>query len=97
MALRPSGPAAAGTFAAITEPWRLPLLGIVAAIFAGAVLVVGGQNGCYESGGFDLPGLICGHEGTFGIITSLFTSVVGSRALVHAIWGSRRKLDHLSI
>jgi preprotein translocase subunit SecD len=34
---------------------------------------------------------------TLGIITSLFTSVVGSRALVHAIWGSRRKLDHLSI
>lgn len=34
---------------------------------------------------------------TLGIITSLFTSVVGSRALVHAIWGHRRKLDHLSI
>jgi preprotein translocase subunit SecD len=34
---------------------------------------------------------------TLGIVTSLFTSVVGSRALVHAIWGSRRKLDHLSI
>jgi preprotein translocase subunit SecD len=34
---------------------------------------------------------------TLGIITSLFTSVVGSRALVHAIWGTRRKLDHLSI
>lgn len=34
---------------------------------------------------------------TLGIITSLFTSVVGSRALVHAIWGRRRRLDHLSI
>lgn len=34
---------------------------------------------------------------TLGIITSLFTSVVGSRALVHLIWGRRRKLDHLSI
>jgi preprotein translocase subunit SecD len=34
---------------------------------------------------------------TLGIITSLFTSVVGSRALVHAIWGSRRRLEHLSI
>ncbi|MDY6945739.1 MAG: protein translocase subunit SecD [Pseudomonadota bacterium] len=34
---------------------------------------------------------------TLGIITSLFTSVVGSRALVHAIWGTRRRLDHLSI
>jgi uncharacterized membrane protein len=39
-----SGPAA-GDFAAITEPWRLPLLGIVAGIFAAAVLVVGGLRG----------------------------------------------------
>jgi preprotein translocase subunit SecD len=34
---------------------------------------------------------------TLGIVTSLFTSVVGSRALVHFLWGRRRKLDHLSI
>ena len=34
---------------------------------------------------------------TLGILTSLFTSVVGSRALVHAIWGHRRKLERLSI
>ncbi|MET0534630.1 MAG: protein translocase subunit SecD [Steroidobacter sp.] len=34
---------------------------------------------------------------TLGIITSLFTSVVGSRALVHAIWGRRRRLESLSI
>jgi preprotein translocase subunit SecD len=34
---------------------------------------------------------------TLGIITSLFTSVVGSRALVHAIWGQRRRLEHLPI
>ncbi|MGH2417233.1 MAG: YibE/F family protein [Candidatus Limnocylindria bacterium] len=40
-----TGPAAAGTFAAITEPWRLPLLGTVAALFAAAVLVVGGVRG----------------------------------------------------
>jgi uncharacterized membrane protein len=39
-----SGPAA-GDFAAITEPWRLPLLGIVAATLALAVLVVGGLRG----------------------------------------------------
>ncbi len=39
-----SGPAA-GAFAAITEPWRLPLLGIVAGIFAVAVLAVGGLRG----------------------------------------------------
>jgi preprotein translocase subunit SecD len=34
---------------------------------------------------------------TLGIITSLFTSVVGSRALVHAIWGRRPRLAHLPI
>ena len=34
---------------------------------------------------------------TLGIVTSLFTSVVGSRALVHAIWGRRRRLERLSI
>ncbi len=34
---------------------------------------------------------------TLGILTSLFTSVVGSRALVHFMWGRRRRLDHLSI
>lgn len=39
-----TGPAAA-SFAVITEPWRLPLLGVVAASFAVAVLVVGGLRG----------------------------------------------------
>ncbi len=34
---------------------------------------------------------------TLGIATSLFTSVVGSRALVHAIWGRRARLTHLPI
>jgi preprotein translocase subunit SecD len=34
---------------------------------------------------------------TLGILTSLFTSVVGSRALVHFIWGRRRRLEHLPI
>jgi glycolate oxidase len=42
----------------------------------GTVLKVGGRNGCYESGNFDLPGLICGHEGTFGIITRLWVRLV---------------------
>ena len=39
-----TGPAA-GTFAVISEPWRLPLLGMVAAVFAAAVIVVGGLRG----------------------------------------------------
>lgn len=34
---------------------------------------------------------------TLGILTSLFTSVVGSRALVHWVWGRRRRLERLSI
>src|SRR5215210_1833983 len=42
----------------------------------GEVIEVGGKNGCYESGPFDLPGLICGHEGTFGIITKLWVRLV---------------------
>ena len=39
-----TGPAA-GVFAVISEPWRLPLLGIVASVFAAAVVVVGGLRG----------------------------------------------------
>ena len=39
-----TGPAAV-PFVAITEPWRVPLLGLVAAVFAAAVLVVGGMRG----------------------------------------------------
>ncbi|HKS56345.1 MAG TPA: protein translocase subunit SecD [Steroidobacteraceae bacterium] len=34
---------------------------------------------------------------TLGILTSLFTSVVGSRVLVHAIWGRRPRLASLPI
>lgn len=32
-----------------------------------------------------------------GILTSLFTAILGSRALIHVIWGRRRKLDALPI
>ena len=39
-----TGPAG-GAFAVITEPWRLPLIGAVAAVFAAAVVVVGGLRG----------------------------------------------------
>ena len=41
------------------------------------VVQIGAKDGCYESeGGFDLPGVICGHEGTFGIITKLWVRLV---------------------
>jgi len=32
-----------------------------------------------------------------GILTSMFTAILGSRALIHLIWGRRRKLDALPI
>jgi preprotein translocase subunit SecD len=34
---------------------------------------------------------------SLGIITSMFTALIGSRSLIHLIWGRRRKLDSLSI
>jgi preprotein translocase subunit SecD len=34
---------------------------------------------------------------TLGIATSLFTSVVGSRALVHFVWGRQKRIESLSI
>ena len=52
------------------------ILGIEMVLSDGSVLQVGGENGCYESGNFDLPGLVCGHEGTFGIITRLWVRLV---------------------
>jgi uncharacterized membrane protein len=39
-----TGPAG-GDFAVIAEPWRVPLLGLVAAAFAAAVVVIGGLRG----------------------------------------------------
>jgi uncharacterized membrane protein len=39
-----TGPAA-GDFAVIAEPWRVPILGLVAAVFAAAVIIVGGLRG----------------------------------------------------
>jgi len=38
----------------------------------GDILRTGGENGSCERGPFDLPGLICGSEGTLGILTSLW-------------------------
>jgi preprotein translocase subunit SecD len=34
---------------------------------------------------------------SLGIITSMFTALLGSRALIHVIWGRQRKLEALSI
>src|SRR5688500_1014442 len=52
------------------------VLGMEMVLPDGTVLEVGGREGCYESGPFDLPGLICGHEGTFGIVTRLWVRLI---------------------
>ncbi len=52
------------------------VLGIEMVLSDGSILNCGGQNGCCEDGPFDLPGLICGSEGTLGIITKLWVRLV---------------------
>jgi glycolate oxidase len=52
------------------------VLGMEMVLADGTILNVGGRDGCYESGSFDLPGLICGHEGTFGILTRVWVRLV---------------------
>ena len=52
------------------------VLGMEMVLADGTIIEIGAANGCYESG-IDLPGLVCGHEGTFGIITA--TRVPGGR------------------
>ena len=52
------------------------VLGMEIVLPDGTVLEVGGKDGCYESGPFDLPGLICGHEGTFGIVTKVWVRLI---------------------
>src|SRR5437660_2937852 len=52
------------------------VLGMEMVLPDGTILRVGAKNGAYESGPFDLPGLICGHEGTFGIITKLWVRLI---------------------
>ncbi len=47
------------------------ILGLELVLPDGSILNIGAQNGAYESI-FDLPGLICGSEGTLGIITNLW-------------------------
>ncbi|MEY2919019.1 MAG: hypothetical protein RL261_324, partial [Pseudomonadota bacterium] len=34
---------------------------------------------------------------SLGIVTSMFTAIVGSRVLIHFLWGRKRKLERLSI
>jgi glycolate oxidase len=48
------------------------VVGLEMVLADGSVLNCGGANGAFEGGPFDLPGLICGSEGTLGLITSLW-------------------------
>jgi preprotein translocase subunit SecD len=34
---------------------------------------------------------------SLGILTSMFTALIGSRSLIHLVWGRRRKIERLSI
>ncbi len=48
------------------------VLGIEMVLPDGTVLTTGGQSGASQNSPFDLTGLLCGSEGTLGLITSLW-------------------------
>ncbi len=48
------------------------VFGVEMVLADGTILQTGGENGSSERGPIDLVGLICGSEGTLGIITSLW-------------------------
>jgi glycolate oxidase len=52
------------------------VLGLEMVLADGEIVQLGAANGCYEAGPFDWPGIVCGSEGTFGIITSLWVRLV---------------------
>jgi glycolate oxidase len=62
------------------------VLGVEMVLVDGTILNCGGEDGACESGNFDLPGLICGSEGTLGIITRLWVRLtpkpMGFRTIV---------------
>ena len=67
------------------------VLGLEMVLADGSIVEVGAKNGCYESGSFDLPGLICGSEGTLGLITRLWVRLTPKRQsfrTITAIFGS---------
>src|SRR5207253_6332862 len=63
------------------------VLGFEIVLPSGEVIDIGAKDGCYESGPFDLAGLICGHEGTLGIITKLWVRLVPKATSFRTIVG----------
>lgn len=62
------------------------ILGFEMVLPDGSIVNVGARDGAYECG-IDLPGLICGHEGTLGIITSLSARLVPKATASRTIVG----------
>jgi glycolate oxidase len=62
------------------------VLGMEMVLADGSIIEVGAKNGCYENG-LDLPGLICGSEGTLGIITKLWVRLIPKAASFRTIVG----------
>jgi len=67
--------------------WGTILDANITTLIAGAALLIFGSG---PVRGFAV--VLC-----LGILTSIFSAVVGSRALVNAVYGGRRKLDKISI
>jgi glycolate oxidase len=63
------------------------VIGMEMVLADGTVLNCGGANGCHEGGPFDLPGLICGSEGTLGLITSLWVRLTPKPAGFRTVMG----------
>jgi glycolate oxidase len=64
------------------------VLGMEMVLPDGTLFNCGAANGCYEGGPFDLPGLICGSEGTLGLLTSLWVRLVPKSRAFRTIVGT---------
>jgi glycolate oxidase len=64
------------------------IFGIEMVLPDGTVLRTGGENGCCDRGPIDLVGLICGSEGTLGIITSLWVRLAPKPLAYRSIVGT---------
>jgi glycolate oxidase len=64
------------------------VFGIEMVLPDGAILQTGGENGASERGPIDLVGLLCGSEGTLGIITSLWVRLAPKPLAFRTIVGT---------